>query len=252
MTFRFATQRENYGDYASGQVFHNLPGHPALTVRLASEVFQRCLQLRRIRGLDAPVRLYDPCCGGAYHLAVLAYLHWEHILDVKVSDIDDQALAIARRNLALLTLAGLEERMTQIEALQHLYKKESHLQALRSAEHLKTKLLQHLATRALPVDIFQADALRAGEIQAQLGAYRPDLVISDIPYGMRSHWQLPEGKPQAEPVWLLLENLRDALGEGAVVAIAADKQQKIAHAAYQQLGRFKLGKRQVVMMMEKQ
>src|SRR5438128_795255 len=40
MPFKFAVERENYADYASGKVFYNLPGHPAFPVRLASEIFQ--------------------------------------------------------------------------------------------------------------------------------------------------------------------------------------------------------------------
>src|SRR5690348_10547774 len=146
MIFKFATQRENYSAYAGGQVFHNLRGHPAFPVRLASEIFQRCLQFRSAKGLHTPVKLYDPCCGGAYHLAVLAYLHWGHIMEIRASDIDGEALSIAKRNLALLTLQGLESRMAEVEEMRRLYQKESHAEALRSAAHLKAKLLQHLET----------------------------------------------------------------------------------------------------------
>src|SRR5688500_18089331 len=159
MTFKFATEKEDYSAYAGGQVFYNLPGHPAFPVRLASEIFQRCLHLRSAKGQHAPVRLYDPCCGGAYHLAVLAYLHWEHILEISASDVDGEALSIAQRNLSLLTSEGLQQRTAEIEEMQRLYKKDSHTEARRSAGILKDRLLQQLEARAIPVRAFKADAL---------------------------------------------------------------------------------------------
>ncbi len=251
MAFKFATERENYSAYAGGQVFYNLPGRPAFPVRLASEIFQRCLHLRSAKGLPAPVRLYDPCCGGAYHLAVLAYLHWDKILEISASDINGETLSVAQRNLSLLTPDGLQQRTSEIEEMQRLYKKDSHTEARHSAGILKEKLQQNLETRAIPVRVFQADALRPGEIRERMGASKPDLVISDIPYGLRSQWILPAGAASVDAVWLLLENLRGVLADTALVAIASGKEQKIAHENYKQVGKLKLGKRQVVML-EKQ
>jgi hypothetical protein len=248
MVFKFAVERENYADYASGKVFYNLPGHPAFPVRLASEIFQRCLHLRSAQGLSAPVRLYDPCCGGAYHLAVLAYLHWGSIAEISASDVDKDAVSIASRNLALLTLLGLQGRMAQIEEMQRLYQKESHHEARQSAENLKNKLLQLTRTHTIPADIFQADALGGDTVREHFTEKRADLVITDLPYGIRSHWILPETARGKEPAWFLLENLRDALAAEAIVAIASTKQHKIAHEGYTQIGRLKSGKRQVVIL----
>ena len=248
MPYRFALERENYGDYASGKVFYNLPGHPAFPVRLASEIFQRSLQLRSAKGLDGPVHLYDPCCGGAYQLAVVAYLHRDRIRGISASDIDEQALAIARRNLSLLTVAGLERRIAEIEALLGLYGKASHQEARQSAEALKNRLRVAAGAHPLAPDVFQADALQGQAIREHFGVQRADLVISDIPYGMRSEWRLPKDAQAKEPVWLLLENLRGVLAEAALVVIAADKQHKIAHDGYKQVGKMKAGKRQVVFL----
>jgi hypothetical protein len=69
-----------------------------------------------------------------------------------------------------------------------------------------------------------------------------------LPYGVQSHWVLPGTTQEKDSAWLLLENLNDALAAEAIVAIASTKQHKIAHAGYQQIGRFKSGKRQVVML----
>lgn len=93
MPYRFATAASDYSDYAGGRVFYGAPGYPALPVRLASEVLQRCLA---IRGATSPAVLYDPCCGGAYHLGTLAYLHWQRIGAIAGSDVDAEALALPR------------------------------------------------------------------------------------------------------------------------------------------------------------
>jgi len=60
MEYKFATDRANYADLASGHVFYSLPGHPAFPVRLASEIYQRCLALRG-QG-PSPCTIFDPCC----------------------------------------------------------------------------------------------------------------------------------------------------------------------------------------------
>ena len=50
MQYLYATERPDYSDLASGRVFYSLPGHPAFPIRLASEIFQRCLAFRRAAG----------------------------------------------------------------------------------------------------------------------------------------------------------------------------------------------------------
>lgn len=59
MPYRFATERRDYSDYASGKVFYALPGCPAFPVRLASEIFQRCLEIRAAEDATQPCVLYD-------------------------------------------------------------------------------------------------------------------------------------------------------------------------------------------------
>lgn len=48
-----------------------LPANNVGAVRLASEIFRRCVAKRAAAGQAQPVTLYDPCCGGAYHLSAL-------------------------------------------------------------------------------------------------------------------------------------------------------------------------------------
>ncbi len=245
MPYLFAAERRNDADYAGGRVFYSLPGHPAFPVRLVSEIFQRCLTLRATNGLTTPVALYDPCCGGAYHLATLAYLHGERIASIAASDIDTEALALARRNLDLLTLPGLDRRITELERLWADYGKRSHEEALESAARLRERLLDLTERRAIAVSVFQADATDGERVLAALGARSADVVITDVPYNRLSAWQ---GDAGFDPLWRMLEALRPILTPGAVVAVASDKGQTPAHEAYRRADRFQIGKRRIVLL----
>src|SRR5690349_24530796 len=100
MQYKYAIEQHDYSDLSSGRVFYSLPDHPAFPVRLASEIFQRCVAFRKtIYNISAPCILYDPCCGAAYHLSVLGYLHHEYIQEIIASDIHEKAVASANKNL---------------------------------------------------------------------------------------------------------------------------------------------------------
>jgi hypothetical protein len=255
MRYRFAKSQRNYADYAGGKVFYSLPGHPAFPIRLASEIFQRCLAIRRANGQAMPCVLYDPCCGGAYHLSTLGYLHGQAIAEIIASDVDEDALALARRNLGLLTLAGINRRIAEIHEMLMLYDKTSHAVALASAETLKQQLQQLLETHQLRHRVFQADATDADAIRTGMGTQTVDVVITDVPYGQHSEWHggEKEGDIGQRPrptnnLHQMLTALLPALASGAVVAVAADKGQTIAHEAYQRLDKFRVGKRQVALL----
>lgn len=244
MPYLFATERHNDADYAGGRVLYSLPGHPAFPVRLASEMFQRCLALRAADGLTAPCALYDPCCGGAYHLATLAYLHGERVASIAASDIDVDALALARRNLDLLTFPGLDRRVAELELLWADYGKPSHEEALASAERLRERLLALTERRRIPTTVFCADAMDAASLVGALGARTVDVVITDVPYNRLSAWQ----GDVADSLGRMLAALRPVLAPGAVVAVASDKGQTAAHEAYHRVDRFQIGKRRVVLL----
>src|SRR5512145_486888 len=132
MQYKYVKEQLDYSDFSSGRVFYSLAGHPAFPVRLASEIFQRCVaQRERMYQVSTPCTLYDPCCGAAYHLSVLAYLHREHIREVIASDLDEKAIALAERNLGLLHLDGLDKRILELSNMLEKYGKDSHREALR-------------------------------------------------------------------------------------------------------------------------
>jgi 23S rRNA (guanine2535-N1)-methyltransferase len=250
MPYRFATESENLADYASGTVFYGAPGHPAFPVRLTSEIFQRCQSVRASLGAIGRPVIYDPVCGAAYHLSTLAYFHWEAIGEIIASDVDGDILAIAQRNLSLLTLEGLDRRIAEIEGLLEAYGKASHAAALASAQRLRERLVRGLASHQIETRLFQADATDAAALRNGLAGTPVDIVIADIPYGQHASWRSadPIGPPPRRPIAMMLEALRPLLSATAVVAIAADKGQKIEHDAYHRAGRFQIGKRQVVLL----
>src|SRR4030095_5584329 len=95
-----------------------------------------CPHLQR-PGSAGPYTVYDPCCGSAYLLTTLAYLHWPAIQLVVGSDVDAEVIPLAMRNLSLLTLTGVESRIAQLAELSRQFGKPSHAQALASAERLR-------------------------------------------------------------------------------------------------------------------
>ncbi len=256
MPYRFAIERQDYSDYASGRVFYGLSGHPAFPVRLASEILQRCLAVHRAEGRVGPYVLYDPCCGRAYLLSTLAYLHGPDIAAVIGSDVDARALEVAARNLGLLTEAGLDRRNAEIQRMWAAYGKASHQEALQSAQRLQERL--HAATSAgadhpIRTRLFQADALNGEALSGHLAGVALDVVITDIPYGRDSGWRTKDGPdntaaPDLSPVWRMLEALLSVVSPWTVVAIAADKGPRLAHEGYQRIEHFRLGKRQVALL----
>jgi len=243
MGYKYATERANYADLASGHVFYSLPGHPAFPVRLASEIYQRCLKLRG--QASWPCTIYDPCCGAAYHLSVIAYLHWDSICRVIGSDIDEKAIQIAERNLGLLTPTGMERRGREISAMVHLFNKESHKVALDSLNRMQEQINLLTAVRPIQTHVFQANATEAGSLQEGLQGAKIDMVISDIPYGQHSRWEQTKAP---DPARAFLEALVSVLPSDCIVAIASDKLQKIGHEKYTRVDKFQLGKRQVVFL----
>lgn len=244
--YRYAQDRQDATDLASGRVLHGLPGQPALPVRLADEVFQRCLAARPQEASADGLVLYDPCCGAAYHLTVLGLLHAAKLARVIGSDIDERVLTVAEQNLSLLDPVGLQDRANTLARWATHYGKESHRGAVESAERLHEHLLQALGGRTLQIDHFLADALHGSTALDRLGPHSVDVVVTDVPYGWRSFWR-SEAQPSVDedPGWNLLETLSPILAPGGVVGIVSDKSRKTRHARYRRVAQFNVGKRRV-------
>ena len=248
MQYRFTTPAQNYSLYASGQVLYSAPKHPAFPVRLGSEIFQQALVLWQAEGGSGPCTLYDPCCGSAYTLTVLAYLHWPQLKALIGSDISPSTLALAQRNLGLLTPAGLQARLIELEAMQAKYGKDSHKQAITSIKLLQNTLHEHLAQQALPSQVFQADITNEPDLAAKLAPHAIDVILTDVPYGQFTHWGSTPSPEPKQGITAMLETLTPLLQVSSIVAITTNKGQAIRHPAYKCLKRLKVGKRQVAFL----
>lgn len=247
MQYRYAVNR-NYEDYASGRVFYTLPGAPAFPVRLASEIFQRGLAHWQKAGGTDRCQLYDPTCGGAYWLVVLAFLHWESIASIQASDLQPESLALAKRNLSLLSREGFDARIEEIQKMAAAFGKESHRGALESAMRLRERLVANLAKHPISTHVFQANALDPQALRRDLMAAPIDLVLADVPYGRHSAWGGQKAGQEMPPAWQLLEALIGQISPQSVLAIAANKNQEISHPMYRRLERFPVGKRRIVFL----
>lgn len=245
MQYKYAKELPDTSDLASGRVFYSFPGYPAFPVRLASEIFQRCAASRKAYYNDTnPCTLYDPCCGAAYHLSVLGYLHGELIREIIASDIDVKAVDLATRNLGLLSVAGMERRIDEITYMLGQYSKESHREALASARRLKSKIIAQ--ERPLDTRVFQANATDRQGIRHNIHTQSVDMVLTDIPYGVHSRWLGSDDS--SNPIESMLDALFDILSPSGIVAIASDKKQKVFPEKYQRVEQFQVGKRRVVIL----
>jgi 23S rRNA (guanine2535-N1)-methyltransferase len=249
MQYKYEKVLRDYSDLASGRVFYSSPGTPAFPVRLASEIFQRCLAHRAaIYQETGACTLYDPCCGTAYHLSVLAYLHGAHLREIIASDIDEKAVAFAKRNLGLLSIAGLDRRMQEISSMLDQYHKESHQQALRSAQVIKNKIASFTRAQPLITKVFRASATDGRSMLQKIEPKSVDLVFTDVPYGQHSQWYRSGKQEALNPIRAMLDALIGVLSASSVLAIVSDKQQKMTHERYQRLEQFQVGKRRVVIL----
>jgi len=243
MEYKYETELQNYEDLASGRVLYNARGTTAFPVRLASELVQRCFDLLEQKGAPGPYTLYDPCCGGGYLLTVLGLLHGNRIESLYASDINAEVLGVAKKNLSLLTQAGMERRRRELLDMAERFGKLSHREALASADMLAGWLD---SSQVKQTSVFQADATAgagagAGAVQAPRGVH---LAITDLPYGSLVDWQGGSTDPVADT----LRNLHPLLVPGqSVVAVIADKGQKLKHERFRRLQHFKVGKRQIAL-----
>lgn len=230
MVYKYC-ENKNFEDLASGRVIVHRTGYPNFPVRLAQEIFSRCLH--HLGGPDS-VCIYDPCCGGGYLLTVLGFLNFEKIETVMASDVSEEAVQLASENLSLLNKSGLERRMRQLNRLLLLHNKNSHMEALNSAANLLGILnssAHEVGHKAFKADIFSNHPFDGQDFKA-------DIVFTDVPYGNLVEWQGGDGDSTN-----LLDQLRPVLKDKAVVAICSDKSQRFRSDNFQRLEKQAVGKR---------
>ena len=215
MVYKYC-ENKNFEDLASGKVIAHKSGYPNFPVRLAQEIFSRCLHY-----LDNPgsICIYDPCCGGGYLLAVLGFLNYEKIDTIIASDINEEAVQLAAENLSLLTKNGLNQRIQQLKHYLSLHNKSSHKEALDSAANLLSILTN--SAHEIGYKVFQTNIL-----------------FTDVPYGNLVKWQ-----HKNEDNINLLEQLLPVAKDGAIVAVCSDKSQKFQSDYFQRLEKQAIGKR---------
>ncbi|WP_160680929.1 hypothetical protein [Clostridium sp. C8-1-8] len=240
MCYKFEIDNTNYQDYSSGRVLYNQHGTTAFPVRLASEIFQRCNKILREKGLHENYSIYDPCCGGTYLLTSIGFLHGKHISEIYASDINKNVITLAKKNLSLLSISGLNKRIEQIYAMIHDFGKDSHFEALESS----SKLMNIICNRnnMIKTECFVEDITDC--YNENLSGI--NIVISDLPYGNMVSWE--NNKNNNDSINKLLDNLLPKLSSNSVVALITKKKVPINHCSYIRLERFTIGKRQITIL----
>ena len=234
------TSRRDFGDLASGKVLHSVPNFPAFPVRLADEIFRRAVAF-----VDGPdVSLWDPCCGSGYLATVVGFLNRDRLRDVVCSDISEEAIAVAARNLRLLSRDGLADRARTQRARAAEFEKPGYADAADAAERLAVLLDAHGGD--LPTRVVHANALDPASLAGALPPSAPDLVITDVPYGQQTAWIDPAGAHDRDPLTRLSDALGAVLRPDAVVAICASGRKVTIRGGPPALARFRLGTRSVV------
>jgi len=231
------TQNDNYSDFASGKVLYSIPGASAFPIRLMSEIFQLCYEYI---GKKDKVTIFDPCCGSAYHLTALGFLHPDKIKKIICSDINSEILKSAEKNLGLLTGSGINIRISEINKMISNYGKDSHREALASASKLQNLIKGH----NIETLCYHNDMLEYGAFEKLIDA-NIDIVFADTPYSNLEHWQ---GETADDNIFLMLENMLNIATHSTVIAIATDKKQKVEHEEYERIRRIITGKRKITIL----
>lgn len=231
MGYRYAVERTDHSALASGHVLRSAPGFPGFPVRLASELFQRAM----VHTQEETVRLWDPCCGSGYLVTVLGLLHRDRLTHVRATDVDPDAVALAARNLRLVTAEGLVEREEELRRSALDFGRVTFVERAEAARDLAAGLVAQggdLPHETAVADVFSLE----GEVDA-------DLVLTDVPYGEMSRWagNVPGGAPGPMPG--LLASLGRVLPEHAVVVVTARTRRVALPEGVRALERVKVGNR---------
>lgn len=240
MAYLFAKIKQSYEDLSSGRVLYNAPGLSAFPVRLSSEIIQTCFSILEKKGVKGPYTVYDPCCGGAYLLTTLSFLHRSKIKKIYASDYDPIPLLTAQRNLSLLSSEGLTKRLSELQTLAKDYQKASHYEAIKSAKKLLEISQLQEPSFSVETVCFQNNIL---ELQKNL--FKVNIFIADLPYDRLTSWST-----EKDTLFnLFFQNLVQYCDpHSSVIALITDKKIKVPSSFnlnFITRRTFKLGKRNI-------
>ncbi len=233
-------EKENYEDYSSGRVLYGAPMATNFPVSLTLEIYKRCSDYLIKNGNSGPYVVYDPFCGVAYSLTILGFYYGKNIKQLIASDVDKTTLEFAHKNLSLLTKKGIGNRIKELNKFINEYDKDSHRDALISAEKLKE------ISNKLSIEIKEFQHNILSDTSLPKSANRIDMVIADLPYGKLTNWEGIDG--EINPAQEFLNKIKDRLKKNAVVAIVFNKQQKVLHDGFNKVKGFKVGKRKIIIL----
>ncbi|QUX29539.1 rRNA methyltransferase [Nocardiopsis akebiae] len=236
MGYRYAVERTDHSALASGHVLRSAPGFPGFPVRLASELFQRAM----VHTGGGPVRLWDPCCGSGYLATVLGLLHRDLLTGVRATDVDADAVALAARNLRLLTAEGLAEREEELRRSARDFGRVAFVERAEAARDLAAGLAAQGGD--LPHEAAVADVFSLEE------GVEADLVVTDVPYGEMTRWEGDVPGGAGEPMRGLLASLGRVLSGHAVVVVTARTRRVALPEGVRALERVKVGNRAAVLV----
>lgn len=219
------TKNDNYEDFASGRVLYHVGGEPTFPVRLALEIYERCLSYSIKK---TGISLYDCCCGGAYMLTILGLLKNSTIEEISGSDISLDSIKLAKDNLSLLSKTGIHKRRKEIEELYKKYNKTSHMEALKSIERIEQGLITEIKTSVFNRNVYKSENL----------PFVPDIIMTDVPYGNMVEWNEEDGD-----INQMMDALLRVCGSETILCVCMDKKQKIQTNLFQRLEKQLIGKR---------
>ncbi len=214
MQYIHVAEKQNYEMFSAWRVLYSVPGSAPFPVRLIDEIFQRCCAL--IWKYDN-INIYDPCIWSGYMMTVLWFLHYEKIVTIVWSDIDEEKSRLARKNLSLLTLHWLESRIDEINLMFTQFGKQSHRDAWLDAK----KLLWLVAQRTHDINIATYVSSLVSPIK-DITKQKFDIILFDAPYG--SLTQRSETIDLPSICVTLSENLS---AWGVLVVVTDKKSQKV-------------------------
>ena len=113
-------------------------------------------------------------CGSGYLLTTLGIQNFNKLNTIYGSDSNSNSLAIAHKNLRLLTIEGIEERRIELQNNLNEYNRPSYSKSLQYINAFEKIVWKDLNFQLFQRDIFKDDF----ELELVL-----DLVIMDLPYG---------------------------------------------------------------------